>query len=359
MRFAWQPSAFRAATPAAVVRDLSSQNAHFRLDAVRSAAIVAATLSDESTDRRAIIGKLAQIVADDADPKIRAEAVNTLGTLKAENALPAISIAIEDEHADVRQQALLAIADIGDLRARERVRRALTDDRPDVRFQAIATFVRLSADERDEAWEALRARLDDGDSEVLVHAAEIIAEFADQEHLPPAIGDKLAELCDHGVALVRASAAIALAESADLRGRRVISEVISGVLPLADPALRQAAFELAGEHNFTELLPHAKRLAFGFMRFVRDPALKFLALTMLLRWNDADAKAWTLRELQSRSYERRRMAMFVISRAQFVDAKPWIEGLLASAIDRDTAEDTLRELADASAMQPRHFADLG
>jgi hypothetical protein len=340
------------------MRDLSSQNAHFRLDAVRSAAIVIAPLSPESDDRRAVIARLAQIVADDTDPKVRAEAVNTLGTLKAESSLPTILVATEDDHPAVRQQALLAIADIGDLRARERVRRALTDARPDVRFQAIATFVRLSADERDEAWDAMRARLDDEDTEVVLHTAEIIAEFADQEALPASISDKLAELCDHAVDLVRVSAAIALAESADLRGRHVISAVISGVLALTDPALRQAAFELAGEHHFTELLPHAKRLAFGFMRYLRDPAVKFLALTMLLRWHDSDAKAWVSRELQSRSPERRRMAMFVVTRAQFVEAKPWVESLLDSPIDREIAEDTLRELAGASAMNPSHFADL-
>ena len=356
----------RISTVEAVLRDLASPDAKVRIDAADHASLVVSQGSQgpegsEGPQARAQIISALSRALDDANGNVRAACALALADLRAHEALPALLVAADDDVPLVRQLAITALGEIGDARARERMRRALRDERPEVRFQAIVAFPRLAIVDGDEtgradAWQALRDALEDDDAQVRGRAAEACGELADGAPLEAEIGDRLAALVlPKHPSDVRVAAAIALAESGDRRGARVLIDVMSGAIAEPDPGRVQAAFELAGELNLEEAQGLATQAAFGLRaRMGGDPSRRAAALVALVRLRDRRAIDLVLADLRGRSFSRRMLAIGIAGRAALAEARESIEALRRdpTLADPEAIDDALGRIDAASSSAP-------
>jgi HEAT repeat protein len=343
----------RPTTVEALVRDLRAADPKTRVHAADEAARVAET---DLAARETVVDALVRALSDE-DADVRAATALALADLRGAEALAALTVAADDDVPLVRQLAISALGEIGDPRARERVRRALSDERPEVRFQAIVAFPRLlrhageeGADDRREAWVALESGLNDDDAQVRGRASEACAELADGAALPESVADRLARIADDAeeTADTRVAAAIALAESGDRRGGKVIVAVLRGAIEEPNPGRVQAAFELAGELGLEEAREACEAAAFGVRAWFGDPGKRTAALVALVRLGDARAIEHVLGELSSRSWSRRALAIGVVGRAGMQQARGALEAMRGqpSVIDPEALEDALARIAD-------------
>jgi HEAT repeat protein len=98
-------SSDQAADVDALIAALASADANVRLDAVADLGLV----KDARTE-----ALLAITALQDPQPSVRAEALYSLGALRAESQLAAIQLAITDPDPDVRKAASGALEDLGD-----------------------------------------------------------------------------------------------------------------------------------------------------------------------------------------------------------------------------------------------------
>ena len=96
--------------------------------------------------RERVVRALQRALREDEEAQVRAVAAMALADLQAREALADLLVAVEDRAPLVRQMAIAALGEIGDSRATERLRRALTDERAEVRFQAVMAFPRVSVE---------------------------------------------------------------------------------------------------------------------------------------------------------------------------------------------------------------------
>jgi HEAT repeat protein len=340
----------RPSTVEALVRDLGSSELRVRVEASEASSIVIADASD--TDRKRIIDALVKMLDADGQAHGRAAAAVALADVSAHEALPALLLAADDDAPIVRQMAIQALGEIGDVRACERIRRALSDDRPEVRFQAIVAFPRLAkqraGDDHGTVWSALETGLVDEDAEVRGRAAEACAELADGKPLPKNIADRLAKMAigKSEPADARVAASIALAESGDKRGSQTLLDVMAGRIDEPNPGRVQATFELAGELGLEEARAEATSAAFGLRARFGDPGRRAAALVALVRLGDRRAIDHVLEELGSSSFTRRMTALGVVSRSALVEARPQLEAMRnrESLADPDAVNDALAKL---------------
>ncbi len=337
-----------------MVRDLGSAVVDVRVAAADAAANVIGDREDD--DRVRVVAALSRVLDVDGSSPVRAAAALALADLGAHEALPALLVAADDDEPLVRQLAITALGEIGDPRARERVRRALEDERPEVRFQAVVAYPRLAKNApegRDEAWKALEKGLDDADAEVRGRAAEACGELADASELPVDVARKLALLADGDKqpVPVRVAAAIALAESRDRRGNRVLLDVLAGRLPNVDVGRSQAILELAGELGLEEALPHARSAAFGFRARFGDPGVRAAAMVALVRLGDERAVAHVMSELEAGSYARRMLAVGIAGRGALKAATARLKEMMddPKKVDPEAVADALAKIAGEGA----------
>ena len=353
----------RPSTVGALLRDFISRDPSVRIEAADASSFVVG--SDAGEPRARVIAGLVKMLDADGSPQARSAAALALSDLHAIEALPALLIAAEDDAPLVRQLAITALGEIGDGRARERIRRALGDPRPEVRFQAIVAFPRVAKGQGDdgqkEAWSALRGALDDDDAQVRSRAAEACAELADAAELPSVVADRLAKIvvdCDETVD-ARVAAAIALGESSDRRGAKVLLDVIAGKIDEPNPARVQAAFELAGELGLDDARAAARAAAFGFRARFGDPGRRTAALIALCRLGDRRAIDHVLAELQASSFARRMLAVAIAGRAALIEAGPGLAAMRTALrtaprlADAQALDDALARIDDASSTPPR------
>ena len=351
----------RPSTVDAIVRDLSSNDAQSRVEAADAASVVVG--EGEGDDRARVVVALAKTLETDLQSHVRAAAALALADLGAREALPALLVAADDDVPLVRQLAITALGEIGDARAMERLRRALTDKRPEVRYQAIVAYPRLAklsgADGEKDAWGALRAALDDDDAQVRGRAAEACGELADAQALPKVVADRLAIIAGDRdePADARVASAIALAESDDRRGAKVLLDVIAGRIDEPNPGRVQAAFELAGELGLQDARTIATNAAFGLRAYFGDAGRRAAALVALVRLGDRRAIDHVLSELDARSFGRRMLAVAIAGRAGLTEARPRLEALRRDprGADAQAVEDALARIdeeAGAPASSP-------
>ncbi|MEO7093771.1 MAG: HEAT repeat domain-containing protein [Polyangiales bacterium] len=342
----------RPVTVEALLRDLFSPELRVRIEAADASSLVVADASD--ADRARIVAALAKMLDIDGQPMARAAAALALADVSAHEALPALLVAAEDSAAIVRQQAISALGEIGDVRACERIRRALGDDRPEVRFQAIVAYPRLAKQqatdgELGDVWSALETGLVDEDAQVRGRAAEACAELADAEPLPKKIGDRLAKMATDKkeTADARVAASIALGESGDRRGSETLLDVMAGRIDEPSPGRVQASFELAGELGLEHARAEATSVAFGLRGRFGDPGRRAAALVALVRLGDRRAIDHVLGELSSSSFTRRMTALGIVSRSALAEARPKLESMRdrPSLLDPDAVTDALAKIS--------------
>lgn len=303
-------------TLSAALRDVDDPKPAVRADAVRD-------LVHHADAARVDVIRALERALRDASHDVRAAAAIALADLGGVEALSSLLVAVEDDHAYVRQMALAALGEIGDTRATERLRRALSDERPEVRFQAVIAFGRVA---RDEATDALLAATRDDDPSIRYIALRMAEEHAEQDdaRLPISLVARAAELLADEAPNVRVVAAIVLARAGDPAGAPVLAEVVAGRLATTEAEDEATAVELAGELELRDTEPHLERRAFGLRRFTSE-TFAWQAKVALARMGHARAKADILRDLRSRSRDRRTLAVAAAGRARLLDALPDLE----------------------------------
>jgi hypothetical protein len=327
-------------------RDLGSDRAATRASAIRD--VVRHVLRSDAARARAI-PLLERALRADAAATVRAEAAVALADVRAEEALPTLLVAVEDEDAYVRQMALAALGEVGDPRARHRLERALRDARPEVRYQAVIAYARVARDDPQAIAAALAGALEDHD-EAIRYIAMRVAEEQDLDGEPlrddrlVARAEELVDTADEAVAVV---AAIYLTRLGRSPGTSIVLDVIAGRRTTPELEDEQACVELAGELGLREAIPHLERRVWGARHLVRSilswgagdrTSCAWHARIALARMQHTRARAEILADLDSWRRETREAAVVAAGRARMAEARgalQRLEGSVDSALVRE------------------------
>jgi hypothetical protein len=326
-------------------------------------------LRSDATRERAI-PLLERALKTDESASVRAGAAVALADVAAQEALPALLVAVEDEDAHVRQMALSALGEIGDRRATARLERALRDSRPEVRYQAIIAFARVARNDLPAVADAIGRALDDGDPAIRYIAMRIAEEHLVTEGVSEGAGDRersdplldarfvlraeqLAEDSDDAVAIV---AALYLARLGRPRGRAITLDVVAEKRRTPELEDEQACVELAGELSFREAIPHLERRVWGGRRVMRallswgagdGASCAWHARIALARMGHARARGEILSDLVSWRREAREAAVVAAGRARMQEARGALENLrnVGGSVDAALVREALVRLA--------------
>ena len=339
----------------AAFRDLASLKANTRRGALGD--VVRHALGDEGVRARAV-PMIEKLLRDDETAEVRSAAAVALADLGAKEALPSLLLSVEDAHPMVRQMAINALGELEDPRGEQRLLRALRDSRPEVRYQALIAYTRVAKDEADVARELLRATKDDDDA--IVHIALRLAEERapapgkDHADLPAELLDRAAALLSAKHADVAAAAAILLGNVGDHRGKELLVQIatgtgVSGKMPAKEE--EQAAVELVGLLGYESAREALTRRAFGLARYVKDTCA-FPAKVALAALDDARAKSEIITALSARDAALRESAIVACGRARITAARDALAEIAARDPDprvAGLARDALAKLGDAAA----------
>jgi HEAT repeat protein len=171
----------------------------------------------------------AVIALNDEDASVRREAVGVLGWLKQTEALDALArLASEDPDTDVRRAATGALGLAIDARVLPALRLALQDAAWQVREEAATTLGKVG---HDDAGPALIAALDDEYWQVRLRATRSLGRLRYAQALPGLIGT-----LGHSISNLRKEAALALGEVGD----RGAVAALQGAQNDGDPEVRKA-----------------------------------------------------------------------------------------------------------------------
>jgi HEAT repeat protein len=333
-------------------RDLASEKAATRASAIRD--VVRHALRSDSTRSRAI-PLLERALKGDAAAGVRAEAAVALADVAAHEALPSLLVAVEDDDAHVRQMAISALGEIGDVRATQRLERALRDARPEVRYQAIIAFSRVARDDAASVASAVARALDDDDDAIRYIAMRVAEEFqTDGEPLrDERLRTRARELLDGGAEDAAVVAALYLARIGEERGRDVVLDVVAERRRTPELEDEQACVELAGDMEMRDAVPHLERRAWGTRRVLRSllawgagdrRSCAWHARIALARLGHERARAEILADLASWRRETREAAVVAAGRARLHEARTTLENL-GGTVDAALVREALVRLA--------------
>jgi HEAT repeat protein len=320
----------------AAFRDLSSDRAAARASAVRD--VVRHALRSDVTRARAI-PQLETALREDPAPAVRAEAAIALADVRAQDALPTLLYAIEDEDSHVRQMALSALGEIGDARACGRIERALCDSRPEVRYQAVIAFARLARDDAGAVAAALTRALDDGDGAIRYIAMRVAEErLAEGDAIAAAssLEARAIALLDGADTALAVVAGLYLARLGRPPGHATILDVVAERRRTPELEDEQACVELAGELGLREAIGHLEHRAWSPRRLVRaffswgagdGASCAWHARIALARMGHGRARAEILAELTAWRRETREAAVVAVGRARMHEARASLHGL--------------------------------
>lgn len=120
----------------ALVAALADTDANTRLDAISDLALLQDVRSESL---------LATASLGDPAPRVRAEALYSLGARRAEAQLATVQLALMDPDVDVRQAAIGALQDIGGAASGEILRTALVDTNAAIRTAAAEALSEIEA----------------------------------------------------------------------------------------------------------------------------------------------------------------------------------------------------------------------
>ncbi|MBK8257808.1 MAG: HEAT repeat domain-containing protein [Polyangiaceae bacterium] len=303
----------------AALRDISSKKPEIRAEAIRD-------LVRHSADARSEAVRAVEGALRDTDPRVRGAAATALSDMEAKESLPALLVAVEDDDAYVRQMAISALGEIGDVRAGERLRRALTDTRPEVRFQAVIAFPRVTARKTDAA-EAVLAAMDDDDALVAHIAVRMAEELCEDNAARTELLSKAESLLKHDSDRVKLAAAVLLAHNGNDAGRSLFVKAATRAIKDVDGEDEAAAIELCGELQLTEAKPGLEKRAFsGLLGLGRDP-FRWHARVALARMGHERAAQEITTDLASWDRDKRSLAVAAAGRARMVAARDTIRAM--------------------------------
>jgi HEAT repeat protein len=335
-------------------RDLGSDRVTTRASAIRD--VVRHSLLSDATRARAI-PHLQKALRDDPSPAVRAEAAVALADVGAQEALPMLLVAVEDEDSHVRQMALSAVGEIGDSRVVQRLERALGDGRPEVRYQAVIAFARVVKDDASAVAAAIARALDDDDGAIRYIAMRVAEEqLAIAAAAPLQAGpivtraEQLVNDSDEALAVV---AALYLARLGRPRGRALVLDVVAEKRSTPEIEDEQACVELAGELSMRDAIPHLERRVWGARRLMRTllswgagdrASCAWHARIALARMGHERAKTEILTDLSSRKREARESAVVATGRARIREARDLLLNL-GGSVDAALVREALVRLA--------------
>jgi HEAT repeat protein len=337
----------------AALRDLGSSRAATRASAI-SDLVRHAVLRDDVRARA--LPLLEAALKNDAAPEARAAAAVGLGDLHAIEALAALLVAIEDTDIQVRQMALNALGEVGDERALPRLERALSDPRPEVRYQAIIAYAKVAKDPPDVD-RALARACGDLDEAVRYIGLRIAEERFDAAGGP---GDGRADSTVLAEARARVesdaphvalAAAILLAKVGAeplAVARKVILRVVRGEAirgPRPDKEDEREAVEIAGALDLREAIPDLERRAWGLGGLLRDTCA-WHAKIALARMGHPRATGEILNDLESGRGETKAAAVVAAGRARIAAAREKVAGLRGGdEVDPQLVADAIAKLS--------------
>jgi HEAT repeat protein len=333
-------------------RDLESERPATRVSAIRD--VVRHALLSDAVRAKAVTA-LEHALKDDKVAQVRAGAAVALADVAANEALPSLLVAVEDDDAYVRQMAIAALGEIGDGRATRRLERALGDSRPEVRYQAIIAFSRVAKDDPLAVASSLARALGDDDAAIRYIAMRVAEEFqVDGQPLRDdtirAGAERLVEGDDDDAAVV---AALYLARVGQERGRAVVLDVIAEARSTPELEDEQACVELAGELPIREAIPHLERRAWGTRRLLRSllswgagdrASCAWHARIALARMGHERARGEIVADLASWRRETREAAVVAAGRARVVEARDALENM-GGSVDAALVREALVRLA--------------
>jgi hypothetical protein len=333
-------------------RDLGSQHAPVRAGAIRDV-VRHAALSDSTRDRA--IPALERALRHDASAEVRGAAAVALADLHAQEVLPSLLLAVEDDDGHVRQMAIAALGEIADRRAAPRLERALGDARPEVRYQAVIAFARVARDDPHAVASALECALDDADDAIRYIALRMAEEHGlDGEPLRDArIVARAERLIDGDDPATAVVAALILARLGHPRGREVVIDVVAERRRTPEIEDEQACVELSGELALHETVPHLERRVWGGRRVLRTvlswgagdrASCAWHARIALARLGHARARAEIVADLGSFRRETREAAVVAAGRARIGEARTALERL-GGTVDAALVREALVRLA--------------
>ena len=320
----------------AAFRDLESEKAATRVSAIRD--VVRHGQRGDVVRGRAI-GAVEKLLRDDSTPVVRAEAATGLADLGAREALPSLLVAVEDDDAHVRQMALSALGEIGDIRAARRIERALSDRRPEVRYQAVIAYGRIAKDDPPSVSAALVTATGDEDEAIRYIAMRVAEEqlgACGNQTSDERLARRARELLggdDEAVAVV---AALYLARLGDDAGIARVLEVVGETRQPPELEDEQACVELCGELRLRAAVPALERRAWGRRRVLRTmfawgagdaSSCSWHARIALARMGHERARAEILADLASWRRETREAAVVAAGRARLSEARSVLQNL--------------------------------
>ncbi len=327
----------------AALRDVESPKPGVRSSAIKDLARFAQT-----DDRAQVLSALVRALDDDlAD--VRADALVALADAHAAEHVARIVDAASDAHPRVRQMALLALGEVGsaaDGEARGAVARALDDEAPALRFQALISLHRLTGGAA--LGEVLR-HLGDADAQVryicLRIAEEHWLEPSRTEGPDPELLARLAEALADPSEKVRLAAAIFLARTGDGAGADQLVAAVEGRTAADEPEDEQAAIDLVGDLKLEAAHAGLSRRAWGWLGLVPD-RFAFQARIALAKLGDRRAIETILRDLSAWNRDARTLAVVAAGRARLAEAKPLLESMRGKAgrAEPEAVEAALQEL---------------
>lgn len=328
----------------AALRDVEHEKPKVRRSALSDLARLASESGVESERERARAA-LAKVLVDDEQADVRAQAAVALADAGATDQLPALWAAIEDAHESVRQLAVMALGELsppGDERTVALLDRLLCAAAAPMRFQALLAAQRIGI----QAWGAkLEAATRDGDGRVRYLAFRLIEQHYSAQELPDSVLDRAARALSDPEPEVAAAAAMLAAPHGHTAARDVLADSICRGLQLPAPEDEQALVEMAGELAIDRAIPGLRRLARG--RFGLAPGrFAWQAKVALARLGDEAARREIRRGLASRDPTLVHLAVVAVGRAGWSEMAPELQKLRASGrVESEALDEALALLS--------------
>ena len=298
------------------------RDAGHKKPAVRASAVEELGRLATDASRSRVIGKLIDVLREDDSAEVRGKAALALADAEATQAVEALVAAMDDAALEVRQMAIVALGEVGrgDSRALEVVDQALASPSPALRFQGLIAHAALG--DGDLAG-ALVDATNDRDPKIRYIAFRLAEEhFAVDESagLPTEIRARAREGLDDDDPAVRLAAGIVLVRAGDSVGEEAIVEAVNTAPGVYDPEDEEAAISLAGDLGLQDAKPGLRNRAWGLFA-MRRSSFVWQARVALAQLGDRRAKAQILRELGAWTRDTRTLAVAAAGRARLEEAR--------------------------------------
>lgn len=314
-------------------RDIAHKDVKVRL------AVVGDLVRGAVTENRSERLSLLSLALDDESAEVRRRALVALADMEAKEVRERVLSLLRDQQIQVRQMAVLCLGEIADETDEEVVGRLaslLKAGDPSIRYQALIAHTHLRPR---EAQSDLSQALRDEDGEIRELAVRLIDEVPVARGEPiagPLQGALVRVASEDAAPGVRLVAELLCGELGFEAPHEMTRRVVSGRFRVREPRDEQRALMLAGRLRLTEVAPELHRRAFGRLGFSLDP-FRWFALAALCRWGNERAFEKLKGALRARSPVDRTMAIQSLGESGHPEALSLLKRLPEDTANLDPA----------------------